>query len=149
MTRMPAPNVSRYFGAKPSQSRSPVPASTSANSSSTTLRRSPRKSAMRRCWLMGGWCRVNCRPALIFLHPRIQQGQQYECEERRTQHAADDHGGERALHFRARAVRKRHREETECGHGGGHQHGTQPDQRPFADRGEEIAAFFAQLVETT
>src|SRR4030095_14270322 len=48
MTSTPAPRVSRYLGAKPSQSRSPVPASTSATSSNPVLRRRARKSAMLR-----------------------------------------------------------------------------------------------------
>jgi len=39
MTNTVAPRVSRYFGAKPSQSRSPVPANTSATSSNVVLRR--------------------------------------------------------------------------------------------------------------
>src|SRR6185295_16417505 len=101
MTSTPAPRVSRYLGAKPSQSRSPVPASTSATSSSTVLRRSARKSVRLCGGLMGGLGRVCCRPAFVFLHPRIQQRQQYEGEERRTQHSPNDDGRERALHLRA------------------------------------------------
>src|SRR5258706_8664589 len=42
------PSVSMYLGAKPSQSFSPVPASTSATSSSEVLRRSARNSEMFR-----------------------------------------------------------------------------------------------------
>src|SRR5262245_25646508 len=47
MMNTPAPSVSRYFGAKPSQSLSPVPASTSATSNSEVLRRRARNSASR------------------------------------------------------------------------------------------------------
>ena len=47
-----APSVSRYFGAKPSQSRSPLPANTNATSNSAVFRRSPRKSARLRQPLM-------------------------------------------------------------------------------------------------
>src|SRR2546425_7518659 len=46
MTKTPAPSVSRYFGAKPSQSRSPVSATTSAPSTSAVLRLSARKSTI-------------------------------------------------------------------------------------------------------
>src|ERR1035437_9597186 len=48
MMRMLPQSVSMYLGAKPSQSFSPVPASTSATSSSDVFRRSARNSAMRR-----------------------------------------------------------------------------------------------------
>ena len=44
MMNMPPPIVSIYSGAKPSQSFSPVPASTNATSSSDVFRRSARNS---------------------------------------------------------------------------------------------------------
>src|SRR6266699_1268274 len=47
MTKMLAPRVCRYLGAKPSQSFSPVPASTSATSKRDVLRLSARNSASR------------------------------------------------------------------------------------------------------
>src|SRR5438876_2920798 len=48
MTKTAAPKVWRYFGTKPIQSFSPVPAKTSATSSSAVLRRRPRKSVSLR-----------------------------------------------------------------------------------------------------
>src|SRR5438105_12673532 len=46
MTKTPAPSDSRYFGAKPSQSRSPVSANTSAPSSNEVFRRNARNRAI-------------------------------------------------------------------------------------------------------
>src|SRR6266568_731778 len=48
MMKTAAPRVWRYFGTKPIQSFSPVPAKTSATSSSAVLRRRPRKSVSLR-----------------------------------------------------------------------------------------------------
>src|ERR1039458_10034475 len=48
MIKTVPPRVSMYLGAKPSHNFSPVPASTSATSSSDVLRRSARNSAMER-----------------------------------------------------------------------------------------------------
>src|SRR5207249_1551098 len=46
MTKTPAPSDSRYFGAKPSQSTSPVSANTSAPSSNEVFRRNARNRAI-------------------------------------------------------------------------------------------------------
>src|SRR5436853_600742 len=53
MTKTPAPSDSRYFGAKPSQNRSPVSASTSAPSSNEVFRRNARNRAIAGHRFMG------------------------------------------------------------------------------------------------
>src|SRR2546425_895145 len=63
MTKTPAPRVSRYFGANPSQSRSPVSANTSAPSSNEVFRRNARNRAIASQVFMGDfelqlWTRI-------------------------------------------------------------------------------------------
>src|SRR6266513_3707904 len=66
MTKTPAPSDSRYFGAKPSQSRSPVSANTSDPSSNEVFRRNARNRATAGQSFIGGfelqlWTRIGTR----------------------------------------------------------------------------------------
>src|SRR5216117_2011682 len=69
MMNRPAPRVSRYFETKPSHSRSPVNASTSAASSREVLRFSARKLAARCQKFMRGTLTVtSAKSAKKFIH---------------------------------------------------------------------------------
>ena len=83
----------------------------------------------------------------VSLHPLVEHGQQNEGEESRSDDAADDDGGQRALHFRARAGGNRHRHEAEAGDERGHQLRAQARQCAFDDGVAHVAALRAQLVD--
>ena len=92
-------------------------------------------------------CSVVFSSAGVALEPGVQSWQNKQRQQCRGEQSTNDNGGERALHFRSQAGRKRHRQKSDAGNRPGHQNRTQPLLRALQRGLLHVFTLFTQTID--